>query len=175
MAVCQGKPGNNVSVLIWTDYLAKPYTAENLSQILSQCVSPKLRSDNTDNVGITELKHPMEIIEPLKFEETREMMGEHMHLIIDAFKESGTTHIADLHTHLQSADFEALRNAAHALKGSCAALGLQLLFEQCKITEEKCRLGKTDDISKYVEKISILLVESQTAIDRLMREQEAEA
>ena len=165
------------------DYLAKPYTAKSLFMTLSRWltldhVAEGITADNTraskpetQEVIPKALEPQADIIDNIKFEETREMMGGNVSLIIDAFIESGTTNLKEMKGHLTTGDFEGLRNAVHALKGSCGALGIQRLFELCKDTEEKCRQGETTDMNKKVDEINILFDESQTAIQMLMSEQ----
>jgi CheY-like chemotaxis protein/HPt (histidine-containing phosphotransfer) domain-containing protein len=173
------------------DYLAKPYTAKSLFNTLSQwLVADQLRSEEMidekvessepikkviETTEITAKDHEEQaaIIDTIKFEETREMMGDNVSLIIDAFVESGTKNTTDMEVQLQSDDFEGLRNSIHALKGSSAALGVQRLYEICRDAEEKCRVNETDNMDKRVAEISSVFEESKTEIKRLMSEQEA--
>ena len=168
------------------DYLAKPYTAKSLLNTLSQwltvdqsgaenMIDEKISSSEsvTKEIEAKEPETQAAIIDTIKFEETREMMGENVGLIIDAFVESGTTNIAEMEAQLQSGDFESLRNSIHALKGSSAALGAQRLYEICKDAEEKCRVGKIKNMDKRVAEISRVFEESQAEIQKLMSEQEA--
>ena len=169
------------------DYLSKPYTAKSLFSTLSQWlpVGPLLPEKIIDEkvelsetvTNEIEAKDPETqaamIIDAIKFEETREMMGENVGLIIDAFVKSGTENIAEMEVHLQSGDFEGLRNAIHALKGSSAALGVQRLYEICQEAEEKCRADETENMDKRVAEISVVFDESQAEIQKLMNEQEA--
>ena len=165
------------------DYLAKPYTAKSLFMTLSRWltlehVAEGITVDNTraskpetQEVIPKALEPQADIIDNIKFEETREMMGENVGLIIDAFIESGATNLKEMKDHLGTGDFEGLRDSVHALKGSCGALGIQKLFELCQETEEQCRQGETTDMNKRVDEINLLFDESQAAIQMLMSEQ----
>ena len=171
------------------DYLTKPYTVKSLFDTLSQWLPvnsqlPVEKMDDhktkpaNDTISIPgdktkELDASVDIIDTIKFEETREMMGDNIDLIVDAFIESGSKNIMEMETHLQSSDFEGLRNSIHALKGSSAALGIQRLYEVCQDAEVKCRTGETDNMQNRVAEISLLFEKSQAAITSLMNKQEA--
>ncbi len=169
------------------DYLAKPYTAKSLFNTLSQwlpvdqsgaknAIDEKISSSEpvTQEIEAKESEtQAAMIIDAIKFEETREMMGDNVGLIVNAFVESGTENIAEMEVQLQSGDFEGLRNSIHALKGSSAALGVQRLYEICQEAEEKCRADETENMDKRVAEISVVFDESQAEIQRLMNEQEA--
>ena len=169
------------------DYLTKPYTLKSLVDTLSQWLTVakisdkklELSEDDRENLAsLTETPQAYtQLINSQKFAETKAMMGENMSLIINAFIESGESHIKALKfclrntENLTATDFENLRNVIHALKGSCAILGLQRLFELCNDTEEKCKLGEIDNIKNQIEEIDQLFDESQTAILALMSEE----
>ncbi len=167
------------------DYLAKPYTIKGLFETLSSWLpvvplsvplSPEKISDTEVEPSKVAVKRNMtetsvsqfDIVDAVKFNETREMMGESIGLIIDAFIESGTINIAEMNNCFEADDYEGLRNAVHALKGSSAALGAQRLYETCNDVEGKCRQGETSDLDRQIEIIKALFDESQVSIEMLM-------
>ncbi len=161
-------------------YLTKPYSSEELYDNLSQWLPidtliPPPVSTNTKtatinkNIGtIKELESPDDIVNTIKFKETKKLMGDNIDVMINAFIDSGCSNIADMKNHLLTKNFDELRHSAHALKGSSTVLGMQRLFQACNDTEEKCRHGETNNMNHQVEKISILFDESQLAIKTLM-------
>jgi len=176
------------------DYLAKPYTSQDIFEILSSClptaqsslkettqtkteqsitavnkVPVTLLTSHTDIIDIIDV---IDVIDIAKFEETREMMGESMGLIVNAFEESGASNITEMKNHFAAENYEGLRNSVHALKSSSATLGAQKLYKICNDTESKCRRGETDNIGSLVETISTLFDKSQLTIRTLMKEQE---
>lgn len=112
-----------------------------------------------------------DLIDLLKFEETRGVMGDSMAIIIDAFTESGKKNIDDMSRHFRSQDIEALRDSAHALKGSCGALGIQRLFERSREAEENCRKGDLSDMEIQIQLISQDFNESLDAVQKLLTEE----
>ncbi len=164
------------------DYLTKPYTAENLSNILAKWLpvksvvservfAPMENSYDLDQ-SVEQATPDVEIINSHKFEETREMMGDDVELIIDAFLESGTTLTAEMKKCSKDGDMDGLRNAFHALKGSCGVLGVQSLFELCKDAEERCIKNDLDNIDEVVTEICKVFEISSSAVQELMLEKE---
>ncbi len=168
------------------DYLAKPYSLKSLSEMLFRCLTTLKVNNFNKNFVVQDQnlsqesisneikakghKPAADIIDKHKFQETMETMGDSMNLIIDAFVNSGKKNITEMERHLEAANFEGVKSATHALKGSSGALGIQQLFELCKDTEEKCCMAKTENIHTQVEEISILFEKSQAAIQTLMME-----
>ncbi len=166
------------------DYLAKPYTLQSLFKTLSQWLPViskttehinQKSNDDTHSKKLIDTKETIalaDIINITKFEETRELMGENMSLIVNAFIDSGTRNVAQMRENLAEGDYKGLRNTIHALKGSSAALGIQKLYEYCDAAEIDCIYGVTDKLDEHVGEIDQLFNESQTAIDMLMTEKE---
>jgi PAS domain S-box-containing protein len=153
------------------DYLAKPYTIKILFNVLSQWLEETKGNIEVLDAATEDLQISAGIINSIKYKETRELMGENMGVIINAFVESGENNIAEMKKQLKVSNFEGLRNSIHALKGSCAVLGLEKLFELCNGTEEKCRLGEIDDMNNRVEAVSRLFDESCAVILNISSEE----
>nr|MBL0711344.1 response regulator [Colwellia sp.] len=178
------------------DYLAKPYTIQNIFETLSSylslpdasIISKKITETNTQqsipavnkvpatqltsHTNVIDVIDVIDIIDIVKFEETREMMGDSMGLIVNAFEESGASNITEMQSHFAAKNYEGLRNSVHALKSSSATLGAQKLYQICHDTEGKCRRGETDNMGSIVETISTLFDKSQLTIRTLMKKQE---
>jgi HPt (histidine-containing phosphotransfer) domain-containing protein len=113
-----------------------------------------------------------DIINTVKFEETKALMGDSFGQIMDAFRESGSHNISEMNNHLEAEDFEELKGSAHALKGSSAMLGIQALSELCRKVEDQCRLGEINNISDQVETINLLFEKSLQHVDHLLAQEE---
>jgi HPt (histidine-containing phosphotransfer) domain-containing protein len=57
--------------------------------------------------------------------------------LLDVFREDAPVRLAAVRTALESGDTDRVRQGAHALKGSCAALGLLHLQELCATLESQ--------------------------------------
>ncbi len=154
------------------DYLAKPYTIKILFNTLSKWLEGSAEKLEASDGEIEGLQISASLININKFEETRGLMGENMNLIIRAFIESAENHIAEMEVYLKSTDFEGLRHAVHAIKGSCAVLGLEKLFELCNGVEEKCKSGDIFGLSSQVDMISQLFDESCIAVFNINSDEE---
>jgi len=150
------------------DYLTKPYNIVSLHKVLSQWLTETETNIETLNVETADNSSSSDLIDILKFEETKELMGEKITLIINSFFESSVKHLNKINNSLESSDLDALKTAVHALKGSCAIFGMSKLFEVCNDVEIKCRLGDKDNMNKLVEEISQLYDASKKAIEDLM-------
>ena len=165
------------------DYLSKPYTLKDLFAVISNWISPGADDEQTvlrkpavqQDSKEHEDKHSTtksESIDMDKFTETREMMGDSLAVMIEAFVDSGSQHITEMQQYAGAEDFTALGQTAHALKGSCSLLGMQRLFEQCKKLEENCRNGHVQSINQEIEVIEKEFDASRAAILSLLNEQE---
>jgi CheY-like chemotaxis protein/HPt (histidine-containing phosphotransfer) domain-containing protein len=162
------------------DYLSKPYTMQELFDVLAQSL-PSI-SSSKDKRAIVSMEEQLienkesepqtDIINTVKFEETKVLMGDSFGQIMDAFIESGTKNIAEMNEHLVAENFEELRGAAHALKGSSAMLGIQALSEICRKVEDQCRLGEINNISEQVETINLLFEKSLQHVEHLLAQEE---
>ncbi|MBL1319737.1 MAG: response regulator [Methylophaga sp.] len=157
------------------DYLSKPYTIQDLFNVLSKTLA--ITSASNNKVIVTNEERPndaqallsyADIIDISKFEETKTLMGESFNQIIEAFIESGMNNISEMNSYLLAKDYEGVRSSAHALKGSSAMLGIQALSEACGEAEEQCRLDDIANINKRVDEIGILFEKSQLCVNDLI-------
>jgi PAS domain S-box-containing protein len=157
------------------DYLSKPYTIQELFDVLSKTLTitstlnNKVILTNEDSSNDTQLflSHA-DIIDISKFEETKTMMGENFNQIIEAFIASGMNNISEMNSYLLAEDYDGVQSSAHALKGSSGMLGIQALAEACGEAEEQCRLGETANINHKVDEIGGLFEKSQLYVNDLI-------
>src|SRR2546422_116857 len=71
----------------------------------------------------------------------REFPGEEIGEIVRMFKEEGQNYLRQIVAALERLDIDALRRAAHALKGGCAHFGARPLEALCHQLETGARRG----------------------------------
>ena len=160
------------------DYLSKPYNTKDLANKLSEWLiyvsDDELVEYHQSEQGTkkTELSQTeqIELIDKVKFEETIDLMGENAGLIVDAFIDSGHTYIAEMDKYLAESEFDKLRKSIHTLKGSCGALGVNRLFEHCKVAEEQCRSNEISDMDVQISDLKDVFKESLKIIQSLTDE-----
>ena len=144
-----------------------------VNSVASEKVSSSIENSYDLDQSVEQAIHNVEIINSHKFEETREMMGDDVELIIDAFLESGTTLTAEMKKCSKDGNMEGLRNAFHALKGSCSVLGVQTFFLSIARTLKNDALkNDLDNIDEVVTEICKVFEISSSAIQELMLEKE---
>ena len=165
------------------DYLSKPYNFKGLYSVLAHWLNPEEAGDgqpepvsesNTHQINILDENTDSPVIDEEKFNETREMMGDSLAMIIDAFIESGKDNLAAMEEHVEKQDSAGLGKSAHALKGSCAILGMQRLFDSCKQTEESCREHHIDNMEQHVARIRQHFEDSLKAMQTFLAEENNE-
>lgn len=80
-------------------------------------------------------------------EELREALGEGLDEIVAQFFSLLPGHLRGVDAGLAAADFDAVRNCAHTLKGSAANLGLVELHDVAKAMEQAVRGGRTEELA----------------------------
>lgn len=140
------------------DYLAKPFKAEELYALLSRwLVAPhKIAHDRLEPTDTSRTTVSDEIIntaatsngpllnpDALAYFEAREKAGRTgvLRRVVCAYQEQSAVLVQELATALAIEDFEAVKNAVHALKSSSAVIGAESLSTQCREIEEACRNG----------------------------------
>jgi HPt (histidine-containing phosphotransfer) domain-containing protein len=80
--------------------------------------------------------------------------------LLDVFRQDAPVRLAAVRTALESGDTDGVRQGAHALKGSCAALGLLHLQELCATLESRGCAGTLAEADRT-------LVAAEAELDRL--------
>lgn len=71
----------------------------------------------------------------------REVMEDDFNHLLETYLSDSSERINAMQKALATSDAEALRRAAHSLKGSCSNLGVQPLMTQCQYIEQQAASG----------------------------------
>jgi HPt (histidine-containing phosphotransfer) domain-containing protein len=105
-----------------------------------------------------------------------EQLAELKDVLEDEFGVLISTYLTDAKLRLQliramvlhNQDYEAVRLAAHSLKGASANLGALLLAELCEKLEHDCKVGQYSNNSFFVsaiaEELNIVIIELQKSL-----------
>ena len=100
-----------------------------------------------------------------------EQLAELKDVLEDEFGILISTYLADAKLRLQglqNQDYDAVRLAAHSLKGASANLGALLLAELCEKLEHDCKVGSHSNNSFFVsaiaEELNIVIIELQKSL-----------
>lgn len=107
-------------------------------------------------------------IDDAAFDQTLEMVGGDLGFVgelVAEYRTDGANRVADMRAALSAGDAEALRRAAHTLKGSSASLGANDLAEACRVVEAAARDGRLDDLGPKVDAIASGLEAAVAALD----------
>ena len=98
------------------------------------------------------------------FEELRSILDTEFPTLIQTFIQDSSVRLTELRDAYGRADADAVRKAAHSLKGASANLGLVVLAEECRVLEEAAREGNLNGVAARVDAI---VREQQRAVDLL--------
>jgi len=138
------------------DYLAKPVKREDLERTLERWIS---RTEEAPD-PVQETASPADPEDPLdrdtlenlfdlQLEGEPELLGE----LLDTFFDDTTRRLTDLREATSRGDAQAVEQAAHALKGSCANIGAKRMLQVCEDLEEA---GRSKDLTKVPEQLALL-------------------
>jgi len=89
-----------------------------------------------------------------------EQLAELKEVLEDEFSVLISTYLTDAQFRLQliqngihSQDYEAVRLAAHSLKGASANLGALILAQLCEKLEHDCKVGECENVAAFEKKI----------------------
>lgn len=88
------------------------------------------------------------------FEELRSILDTEFPTLIQTFIQDSSLRLTELHDAYGRGDADAVRKAAHSLKGASANLGLVVLAEECRRLEEAAREGRLDGGAARVDAIA---------------------
>ena len=132
------------------DYLAKPFTLEQLSLVLSKWlnIDEEVQNDkkNTARDTIESNHFDAGVIANLK-----EMMGDGYQDLVETFIERSTALKDSIVSN--SSNIDAMVHDVHSLKGSSGTMGAKKLFETCYTFEMQLRAGEFAYRDSEVEKI----------------------
>ncbi|MGK0440692.1 MAG: HPt (histidine-containing phosphotransfer) domain-containing protein [Pseudohongiellaceae bacterium] len=84
----------------------------------------------------------------------REIMGDEFPQLIDIFISDSELRINTIAESVTVGDPEAIRRAAHTLKGSASNMGASALTHLCHVLEDLGHEGRTDGAQEMVEEIA---------------------
>ena len=138
------------------DYLSKPFTEEQIRQVLSGLLGPARSDcgeadiDMADSSGVAVLEVlDTSVLESYRERERNGRVGL-LQRIVDAYLQQSEQHIDQLREALANSDPGALQRAAHTLKSSSANVGALTLSALCKQLEEQGRRGKIDGAAEQI-------------------------
>ncbi len=131
------------------DYLAKPYTANQLEQVLRRWLPDPLEAHGAQGDSKdTAAESASTAIDFQVLEQFRELDPQGgtglMRQIVDVFLQSSDQMVSQLQQAVAAGDAEALRQSAHSLKSSSANVGAQTLSELFRSLEGFGREGNFD-------------------------------
>lgn len=148
------------------DYFSKPVTMEKLQELLQRWLpsltvqQPEVLQKTAANPtnGKTHAETSSGAMGPVDFkviEELRAMQGDNdtsfLNRLIEAFFQQSGPLLTEMRDAAVKHDAEALRQAAHKLKGGCAVLGIKVLANMCYDLEN---LGRSGSIQGAIENIT---------------------
>ncbi|MEE9397864.1 MAG: EAL domain-containing protein, partial [Methylococcales bacterium] len=116
-------------------FLLKPLNLERLRQKLNEYFS-------ADDTGVFEGIDSGSSFDPDNLANLQNAMGNKVTEIIDAFLSDTPNYLGQLQKHLDAEDWHAVKNIAHAIKGSARNLGANLFASICRELEDLCIQGK---------------------------------
>ncbi|MBA2513499.1 MAG: response regulator [Solirubrobacterales bacterium] len=115
------------------DYLAKPLRPEQLDAVLERWLGA--RKEEPDPPSAT-VGAPIEtLVDDARMRILREEYGEVTEQLIELFEQGTPPLLSELRTAGEQADAQALRSAAHQLKGSCQSIGASFMATLAKELE----------------------------------------
>jgi two-component system, sensor histidine kinase and response regulator len=121
------------------DYLSKPIKAEALEVMLEKWTHDKTSAAKP--AAAAEAKDLPKVLDTGVLDKLRKALGDKrkdfIASLIDLFIADTQTRLQALGEAISSKDATALRQVAHALKGSCANVGAKRMSELCDILEDK--------------------------------------
>jgi two-component system sensor histidine kinase/response regulator len=134
------------------DYLSKPIKAEALEAMLEKWTHDK--TSEAKPAVAAEAKDLARVLDTSVLEKLRKALGDKrkdfIASLIDLFIADTQTRLQALGDAINSQDATALRQVAHALKGSCANVGAKRMSELCDILEEKGLANSLEGASGFV-------------------------
>jgi PAS domain S-box-containing protein len=135
------------------DYLSKPIQQKELIRVLQGCPLPKVELDNPSTPLSSDKPHrdePSAILDGKILKSLRQIAGNNLSEIVEAYVEDATQHLQNIHQAVASGDAELLRQSAHGLRSCSINMGARTLSNVCKELEMIGRQGKICGASEWV-------------------------
>ena len=154
------------------DYLSKPFTRAQLSEIVTRWLAESLPTDTAesldahsdDDVGGQRIDHTaLDQIRELSRADSPDLLNQ----VITLYLGSSSELVAQLTEAVETGDTEALRRAAHDLRSSSAHLGATRLSVLCRRLEQPGQDVTTDSARQTVSTIQVEHAAVQLALSDL--------
>lgn len=100
--------------------------------------------------------------------ELKEVLEDEFGVLISTYLTDAKFRLQLIQNGINSQDYEAVRLAAHSLKGASANLGAVILAQLCEKLEHDCKVGSHSNNSFFVsaieEELNIVIVELQKSL-----------
>ena len=100
--------------------------------------------------------------------ELKDVLEDEFGILISTYLADAKLRLQLIEQGLQNQDYEAVRLAAHSLKGASANLGALLLAELCEKLEHDCKVGNKLNNGFYTsaiaEELNIVIIELQKSL-----------
>ncbi len=146
------------------DYLTKPLTLEELESVLVRWL-PQARMQGKPPV-LQESTHDA-LFDRAHLEKIRAVMGARFTMLVEKYRSSGEEQLDRMREGVKREDLEALRKAAHGLKGSSTNLGASYVGKLCKELETDARKGSLDKADYRIEYIERGFLRTLTALEEV--------
>jgi PAS domain S-box-containing protein len=138
------------------DYLAKPFSQDQLRETLARWVQPRSDAERTTiDAGARSVTPDEPVIDPAALDAIRQLQrpGEPSLIarIVGAYHEQSPRLISTLRGAAQVQDAQAVARAAHSLRSASANLGASRLAVMCKTLEASARDERLDGIPAMLE------------------------
>lgn len=105
--------------------------------------------------------------------ELKDVLEDEFGILISTYLADAKLRLQLIEQGLQNQDYEAVRLAAHSLKGASANLGALLLAELCEKLEHDCKVGQYSD-SSYIlctieAELHVVTIELQKSLPQRSR------
>jgi two-component system, sensor histidine kinase and response regulator len=145
------------------DYLSKPFSQEQLYDMLSRWLRAFSDASNTAMESkATHASHPILAenvsvdIDHKVIRQIREMREGLLERVIDIFRTNSKDLVDQLQRAIENADADSAYKIAHNLKNSAANLGLIKLAAVCRECEASARMGVLDQAVNQLKTITLL-------------------
>jgi signal transduction histidine kinase/CheY-like chemotaxis protein/HPt (histidine-containing phosphotransfer) domain-containing protein len=140
------------------DYLAKPFTLEQMRAMLATWLSPSDAPARRDHLSlIAASPGSVAPIDHTVLDSLRQLQKESrpdiVQQVIDLFFKGAADLLRDLETGAANGDAELLHHASHALKSASANVGAVALADRCRELEALARSGIVPDAVRAVKEI----------------------
>jgi CheY-like chemotaxis protein len=140
------------------DYLAKPFTLEQMKAMLTIWLSPSGRPVGSERLSLVTGSPPApqpidgRVLDALRHLQ-REGRPDVLQQVIGLFFKGAAVQLKDLELGAETGDHALLYRASHALKSASANVGAVILSSHCKELEALARSGTVPDARRMVKAI----------------------